>query len=157
MSCFAAGTPVWTATGPVAIETIQVGDRVLSKDVESGTLAYLPVIQTTVRPPKELHALAIAGETLACTGGHRFWVSGEGWVMARDLQPESLLHTVTGSERVESQSISGMEKTYNLVVSDFHTYFVGKTGILAQDLLMPSPTNKIVPGLIRSPTQISGR
>lgn len=37
--------------------------------------------------------------------------------------------------------------TYNLVVADFHTYFVGKSGILSHDVLPPKPTNKLVPGL----------
>src|SRR5262249_15379228 len=139
MSCFAAGTPVWTETGLAPIEKIQVGDRVLSKDVETGALAYLPVIQTTLRPPKELCTVVIGDETIACTGGHRFWSSGEGWVKARDLAPQARLHTVTGSEAIELQKTDRSEETYNLVVPDFHTYFVGRAGILVQDLLIPRP------------------
>src|SRR5262249_30275623 len=42
--CFAAGTPVWTESGAQAIETIKIGDRVLAKDVETGELAYKPVL-----------------------------------------------------------------------------------------------------------------
>ena len=38
---------------------------------------------------------------------------------------------------------------YNLVVADFHTYFVGQTGVLCQDLLPPRRTNSVVPGLAR--------
>jgi hypothetical protein len=54
---------------------------------------------------------------------------------------------VRGSTRVESQNTDRNEQTYNLVVPDFHTYFVGQSGLLAQDLLIPRPTNKLVPGL----------
>jgi hypothetical protein len=151
MSCFAAGTPVWTETGITPIEEIQVGDRVLSKDVETGALAYLPVIQTTIRPPKELCTVVIGDETIDCTGGHRFWSSGEGWLKARDLAPQTLLHTVTGSAAVESRRTDRSEETYNLVVPDFHTYFVGRAGALVQDLLIPRPTNKTVPGLAARP------
>jgi hypothetical protein len=147
MSCFAAGTPVWTETGLAPIDKIEVGDRVLSKNIETGALAYLPVLQATIRPPKDLCALAVGGETIFCTAGHRFWASGEGWVKARDLKPQTLLHTVTGSTRVESQNTDRNEETHNLVVPDFHTYFVGQSGLLAQDLLIPRPTNKVVPGL----------
>ena len=41
-------------------------------------------------------------------------------------------------------------QTYNLVVADYHTYFVGKTGILSHDVLTPRGTNCLVPGLSRA-------
>jgi hypothetical protein len=40
-SCFAAGTPVETLTGPRAIESVQIGDQVLSQDPGSGALMKL--------------------------------------------------------------------------------------------------------------------
>jgi hypothetical protein len=149
-SCFAAGTPVWTERGPVAIETIQVGDLVLAQDVETGELAYRPVIQPTVRPPKELTTVQVGDEIIVCTGGHRFWVSGEGWVKARDLTAKMLLHSVTGNRPVETVEKGETEQTYNLVVADFHTYFVGQAGLLCQDLLLPAGTHNVVPGLPRA-------
>jgi hypothetical protein len=145
--CFAAGTPVWTEQGLSAIERVKIGDRVLSKDVETGELTYQPVLQTTVRPPKELTTLRFADETIVCTGGHRFWSSGSGWVKARDLEPQTLLHTATGNTLVWSAKKGNTAETYNLVVADFHTYFVGKTGVLSQDVLIPKSTNRLVPGL----------
>ena len=48
--CFALGTKVWLLTGPVAIETVQVGDRVLAQDPFSGELTYKPVLRTGRRP-----------------------------------------------------------------------------------------------------------
>ncbi|MGZ0174857.1 MAG: polymorphic toxin-type HINT domain-containing protein, partial [Planctomycetales bacterium] len=54
MSCFAAGTPVWTENGLKPIESIRIGDRVLSKNVESGELAFRTVLKTTVRKAKPL-------------------------------------------------------------------------------------------------------
>src|SRR5262249_32851025 len=118
--CFAAGTSVWTESGARAIETVKVGDRVLSKDVETGELAYKPVVQTTVPPPKALPALRFGDETLVCTGGHRFWNSGSGWIKARDLGPQTLLHTVTGNTPLWSAKKGTTAETYNLVVADFH-------------------------------------
>ena len=50
-SCFAAGTNVWTLAGPQAIEKIQVGNRVLAQDVETGELTYKPVLAVTTRAP----------------------------------------------------------------------------------------------------------
>ena len=48
--CLAAGTPVWTDQGLLAIEKISVGDRVLAQDIETGELGYKPVLRTTTRP-----------------------------------------------------------------------------------------------------------
>jgi hypothetical protein len=149
ISCFAAGTPVWTEAGPRPIESIKVGDMVLAQNIETGELAFKPVLQTTVRPPKDLLALRFGEETIVCTGGHRFWTSGEGWVKARDLAPQTLVHTVKGNAAVASANQESAAETYNLVVADFHTYFVGKTGILCQDLPLPRGTNCVVPGLSR--------
>ena len=56
----------------------------------------------------------------------------------------SFKRDVKNGEPVPQQVPPG---TYNLVVADFHTYFVGKAGILAQDLLIPRGTVAIVPGL----------
>ncbi len=148
-SCFAAGTPVWTETGLKPIEKLKIGDRVLAKDVETGELTYKPVLKTTVRPPRELTTLKFDEETIVCTGGHRFWSSGEGWVKARDLSPHTMLHTVTGNTPVWSAKKGETAETYNLVVADFHTYFVGKTGVLCQDVLIPQATDSFVPGLQR--------
>jgi hypothetical protein len=147
--CFASGTPVWTDNGLMPVEKIKVGDRVLSKDVETGELAYKPVLHTTVRPPRELVTLRLGDETIVCTGGHRFWNSGDGWTKARDLAPQTLLSTVTGNTPVWPAKVGPTAETYNLVVAGFHTYFVGKRGVLCQDLLIPRGTNNVVPGLAR--------
>ena len=40
MSCFPAGTPVITDLGPMSIETIQIGDRVLAQNPDSGELSF---------------------------------------------------------------------------------------------------------------------
>src|SRR5262249_28316342 len=101
-SCFAAGTPVWTENGPVPIESVQVGDRVLAQEIQSGELTYRPVLVTTVNPPKDLLSLRVGDESIVCTKGHRFWTSGSGWMKARDLAPQTLLHTVTGNTPVWS-------------------------------------------------------
>ena len=148
-SCFAAGTQVWTETGLRAIESIKVGDRVLSKSVESGELAFRPVLRTTIREAKPLVVIQSAEDELKVTGGHRFWQSGYGWVIARDLTAISRLHTVTGNNFVRDVRPGPSEQTYNLVVEGSHTYFVGKAGMLVQDLLLTPPTNMVVPGFTR--------
>jgi hypothetical protein len=148
MSCFAKGTPVWTQQGPRPIDSIRVGDLVLSQNVESGELAYKPVIATTLRPPAPIVRIE-AGENVRidATGGHRFWVSGEGWVRARQLQSGQPLHSTDGTTLVSQVSEQPNALAYNLVVADFHTYFVSQAKLLCQDNLLPKPTTVLVPGL----------
>jgi hypothetical protein len=148
--CLAAGTRIWTEEGLVPIEKIAVGDLVLAQDVESGELAYKPVLRTTLRPPKELCTIRFSEESVVSTGGHRYWDSGAGWVKARDLAPQTLLHTVTGNTLVWTTKKGETAQTYNLLVADFHTYFVGKSGVLCQDVLTPRGTDCVVPGLPRA-------
>src|SRR5579863_295959 len=155
--CLAAGTQVWADRGLVSIETIAVGDRVLAQDVETGELAYKPVLRTMLRPPKELRALRFNDETIVTTPGHRFWCSGSGWVKSRDLESQSRLHTVTGNTPVWKVKRGETAETYNLVVADFHTYFVGKAGLLGQDVLPPRGTDKVVPGMSRAQAVASAK
>jgi len=145
--CLIAGTLVWTALGLVPIEAIRVGDRVLSQNPHTGELAYKPVLRTTLRPPVRLVKVVFHGEALQSSGGHPFWVAGEGWVKARDLKPGARLHAVRGTSEVWSVHPTGFEETHNLVVADFHTYFVGKTKILSHDNTIREPTDATVPGL----------
>ena len=70
ISCLAAGTPIWTDAGPVAVEKIKVGDRVLAQDPETGELAYKPVLHTTVRLNAELVKLELLDDTVTCSVGH---------------------------------------------------------------------------------------
>ena len=102
-----------------------------------------------MRKPKPLLRIGFRHGDVVSTRGHRFWQSGRGWVFAQDLAVGDLIHTTTGSVRVSAIEDAPREKTYNLVVDDFHTYFIGKDGLLVQDLLLPEPTNNVVPGLTR--------
>ena len=145
--CFAAGTPVWTATGLMTIESIRVGDLVLSQDVESGELGYKPVLRTTVRPPEQLVRLRVGTETFETTRGHLFWVSGRGWTQACQTQSGMPLHAIEGAIPAISVGVGDVAETYNLVVDDFNTYVVGDGKLLSHDVTNRRPTRAIVPGL----------
>lgn len=145
--CLVAGTPVWTDQGKVAIEKLKVGDLVLARDISTGELAYKPVLMTTIRPKKPLKLLTVVDEVLETTPGHLFWVSGEGWVRARDLEAGKVLHTATGPVAVTNVDDGRAAETYNLVVADFQTYFVGEHKLLSHDVTMRQPTRFVVPGL----------
>lgn len=147
MDCLARGTLVQTATGPVAIEQVQVGDLVLSQDVESGELAFKPVLKTTVRPASKLVDINAGGQTFSASGGHLFWVSGKGWVKARKIVAGDRLHHATGTTEVISVSDGEKAETYNMVVADFNTYFAGADRLLSHDNTVHRRTDLVVPGL----------
>lgn len=148
-SCLAAGTPVWTDRGAIAVQQLAVGDELLTQDIETGALGYVPVLETTRRDPTSVFKItAGAGSPLVATGGHRFWVPGEGWRRVNDLKPGSLLHTATGSVAVTSIESLPDAAVYNVVLSPTHNCFVGEQALLTHDVTLPRSTNRQVPGLI---------
>jgi hypothetical protein len=146
-SCFAKGTPVWTKTGPRPIESLRIGDMVLSQNADTGELAYKPVMGTTIRPPSSMITVRIGKEQIFTTLGHPFWVAGTGWQMAKELSAGALLHGVKEPARITAAEPAAAAEAYNLVVADFATYFVGDSGILVHDNTPRRPTQAIVPGL----------
>ncbi len=146
-SCLTAGTPIWTDAGPVAVEKIKVGDRVLAQDVETGELAYKPVMHTTVRFKADLVRLNLTDENITCSVGHRFWISGKGWTKARDIEPGMNFHGAAGTTPLRASEPAGVGAVYNLIVADFHSYFVGKSMIYSHDITARKPTDLLVPGL----------
>lgn len=146
--CFVAGTPVWTIHGPVDIDKLRVGDLVLSQNVETGELAFKPVVRTSVRPAEPLTRVQIGDETLLSTSGHLLWVSGKGWVKAGKLESGMQVHCLNGALPVleVEQNVAGAE-TYNLAIDGFSTYFAGAARLLSHDVTNLRPTRKLLPGL----------
>ena len=156
--CLAGDTSVWTETGPVAIKDVAVGDRVFSCDVETGCLALKPVLRKTIRPKEhtgELVTIDVDGKKILASGGHVFWVAGEGWVKARDLKAGMRLHTLKGTANIETVGTSEAQETYNLIVADFHTFIAGDAKTLTHDNTIRQPTNMVVPGLSKKEADLA--
>ncbi|MDR3633993.1 MAG: Hint domain-containing protein [Isosphaeraceae bacterium] len=133
-SCFAQGTPVWTLTGRRPIELVEVGDRVLAEDPVSGTLSYQSVIVANHnRPDATLKVILNNGDRFVCTGIHRLWLSGKGWVKARDVKPGDLIRTVDGLVAISTIEPDATQPVFNLGLGGRHGLFVGQTGVLAHD------------------------
>ncbi len=147
-SCFAKGTPVWTQTGLKPIEEIRVGDKIYSQNPDTGELALKRVLGKTLRPPTEIIRIGIGKDEILTTRGHPFWASGHGWRMAKFLEPEMLLRTTHGSLPIELIEYAGEWPAHNLIVDDYHCYFVGQEGLLAHDNRMRTPTKAILPGFV---------
>jgi hypothetical protein len=146
--CFVRGTPVWTKIGLLPIETLELGDLVLSQDVDTGELAYKPVIGRTVRPPSAIMKISVGGEEIQATRGHPFWVAGAGWRMAKEIEGGAKLHGITCAPQIEAVEPALDAEAFNLIVADFNTYFVGESGVLVHDNTPRKPTRATVPGLV---------
>ena len=159
-SCFPWNTKVWTETGPVNISDLKPGDRVLSQHPYSGKLDFQPVLEVTRRNPSPMIEIDAGGETIRTTRGHPFWVCGRGWKMAKELEAGMLLHTVDGPVRIErvapappakpwyqqDEARPSAELSYNLVLEDYHNYFVGQQKVLVHDNTL-FPNDGPVPGV----------
>jgi hypothetical protein len=144
--CFAAGTPVVTATGPVAIERVQIGDRVLSQDPTTGELAFKPVLATSKNPPVKLLRVGTLRGDVRLTLGHPFWIEGKGWRMAKELAVGDKVHGLSGAVAITRIEKASDDPVYNLGVADFGTFFIGDAQLLVHDSSIRLPTRMLVPG-----------
>ncbi len=139
--CFKGGTPVHTLSGLQAIETVQVGDRVLTQDVATGALSYQPVLAVFHNRPAATLRIKTDAESIAATLIHRFWKAGSGWVMARDLKPGDALRTLGGTAVVQAVESDQVQPVFNLQVADGSSFFVGTVGTLAHDNSVTEPVS----------------
>ena len=97
--------------------------------------------------------MTVGNYAIQSSGGHPFWVDGSGWIKARKLDGGARLHAVTGSVMVDSvEKTDLVEPTYNLVVADFHSYFicVGEDRVLSHD-------NTVRKAVAATPAGLPGR
>jgi Pretoxin HINT domain len=132
-SCFAAGTLVQTLAGLRSIESMEVGDQVLTQDPQSGALGYEPVVAAVHNKPAMVLQIELGDETIQATEIHRFWQVGHGWIMARDLKPGDRLRSLGGVTRVTGVTRGPIEAVFNLKVMHAQSFFVGERGMLVHD------------------------
>ncbi|KAF0245556.1 MAG: Rhs family [Planctomycetota bacterium] len=147
VECFVAGTPVETADGPRAIEKVKEGDFVLAWDENTGELVWSRVEQKFETPSQRIWRLTLklpdaSEESLECTPGHPFWVEGQGWVPACQLEPEDQVATLEGAARVAAVAATGKRATvYNFEVGGTHNYLAGVGGVLVHNVPCTVPAN----------------
>ncbi len=129
--CFAAGTQVPTVTGPRPIESLKVGDVVLSQDTVTGVLSYQPIVGLHHNPPAETVRIRLKDDAVVSTPVHRFWRPGRGWAMARDLKPGDFIRTLGGRAEVVEIKPESVQPVFNVDVARNHTFFVGSVRLLS--------------------------
>ena len=121
-----------TDKGEKPIEEIQVGDKVLSQNVETGEKGYKEVKQLFVHEVDTLYHVQIKGITISNTEEHPYWVE------AKDLQVGDQVLLASGEkaaiENVTKEKLETPVKVYNFEVADWHTYFVADIGVLVHNV-----------------------
>ena len=82
--CFVAGTKVSSENGLKPIEKVKIGDKVWSKNEETGEVALKKVKNIFVNKTKVLIHVIINGEEIKTTAKHPFYAK-KGWVVASKL------------------------------------------------------------------------
>lgn len=128
-SSFAAGTPILTGRGRVAIERIGAGDSVLSRD--EGSLSDKPQAVTRVfsRTAPGYRLLRTEFDTFRVTDEHPLWVQGKGWTQAKDVTDEDVISGRDGDTLVLSnQAVRHPLQVFNFSVAVTPSYCVGEGG-----------------------------
>jgi hypothetical protein len=155
--CFLGGTKVHTDSGLRNIEDVVPGDRVLSRDEETGEQNWKVVLDTITTHPTKVYDIhysrhdegflysnaKASRETLTATGEHPIYVSNRprpSFVPVRELNTGDEFLTFDGSSAVvtgitmRKATRGNAFSTYNLEVQDYHTYFVGEPGVWVHNL-----------------------
>ncbi len=105
--CFGAGTSVRTLEGVSPIESLRLGDMVLSQNPRTGELRYRPVVVVLHNPPNATLRIELDHDAIVVTGIHRLWKAGQGWVMARAQGSRQLGARSAGRSRSSRSPRSG--------------------------------------------------
>jgi hypothetical protein len=132
-ACFAAGTPVATPGGEVAIESLRPGDPVLSRDRQSGAIVTAIVTQTRRHPDRAYRLLELpGGRRLAVTDNHPIYDAARGdFVPAGRLSGGARLLTLRGLAAGVRVYGAGRGDVYDLSVTGDHVYFAA--GVLVHN------------------------
>ena len=93
--------------------------------------------------------IRVGEDDVVATLAHPLWVTGTGWGLAQHLETGDRIHGIPGTVPVVAIEDAGEADAFNLIVDDFHTYFVGFDGLLAHDNTPIRPAFALVPGLSR--------
>ncbi|MGW2400789.1 polymorphic toxin-type HINT domain-containing protein [Kitasatospora sp. NPDC001664] len=128
---FPAGTTVLAGDGTRrTVETVRVGDLLLSTDPSTGADSARTVTATYRHDTVDLVDLDVEGTgRITSTAGHLLYVEGTGWREAGALRAGDVLvgrdgaaHPVTGTGR---RTEAAAETVYDLTVDGPHTFYVG--------------------------------
>jgi hypothetical protein len=140
---FTADTPVTMAGGSrKPIKDIEVGDKVLATDPQTGDTKAEPVEQLIRHSGK--HQMVLVGledgSVLDSTNGHPIWDATTGrFTRAANLHAGDKIET-SNAQLITITTLTGYSTdltAYNLQISTIHTYYAGATPVLVHNSCGP--------------------
>jgi hypothetical protein len=132
-----AGTLVAMEGGAKPIEKVAAGDRVFATDLQTRKSGYHKVIGISTEESEDLVTVrTFSRESIECAPASLFWVNAKGWIAAKSLFPGNQLLQRDGTfTQVFNVIPEHAPKTaaYSLEVEGFHTFYVGKAGVLVHN------------------------
>lgn len=126
-----------TPTGLKAIDTLKIGDLMMSRSDKTGETAAKPIVSITPAHERRIWTATVSykgedshwkDELYETTDDHPWRTSDGGWATSASLKHGQTLARENGIAIVAAVTDTGRNKlTYNLEIADFHTYFVGKS------------------------------
>jgi hypothetical protein len=135
-ACFPRGTPVWTPSGPAAIEALRVGDAVISCS-KKGILEARPICKIVRRHNRTNLSVELGRERppLRITPSHSLMVNDR-WTAARHVVPgdrvKVLCHAQSDLRDAVVTRVSSYEDegdVYNLIIEDMFVFVAN--GVIA--------------------------
>jgi hypothetical protein len=134
--CFPAEALVHTPDGLKEIQTLHEGDLVLAYDSKNGEVVARPITACLGNWTQHLAKIKIGDEMIWATRIHPFYLpEANEWRAAMELKAGMKVLDIDLKLRtIEDVQIMGThEDTFNISVAEFHTFFVGKVGLLVHN------------------------
>lgn len=137
---FSGDTLIVTEDGLVPISEVDLWEKVLAYDEETGEIGYYPVIAVWEHLDPIIVTLMIDGEQIETTPEHPFYTADGDWLPAAHLQIGDEIRTAdwkTGTVEAIRFTVAP-QLMYNFTVATAHTYFVGDGQWLVHNICFSS-------------------
>lgn len=133
-----------TESGLRPIEEIEIGDRVLARNPETGETSLKSVTDLIRLNQRQIWEVSLSGnngssEFFETTDDHPWWIVDEtgagSWKDTDELSDGMIVTTADNQTMVITKvaQTDRIDATYNLTVADFETYFVGENKVLVHN------------------------
>lgn len=123
--CLKRGTLVDTPSGPIAIEQLQVGDKVLSYNLKERRTEEDAVYDAWCSGERQCVEFALEdGRTFDVGENHPFYVKGKGFVKAKELIDGDDILSIRSEAKVVSVRVTEMNTCYDISVEKNENFFV---------------------------------
>ena len=130
-ACFSGDTLVWTSEGDKKIKDMQIGDRVMSINIEKDIIEPREITKLVNHKEEEILVITTKDDTIKVTGSHPFYEKKKGKVNARTLEVgDELMDDKFGLHKITKIETKAFNDTvYEIVVDSTHNYFISKQHI----------------------------